>query len=889
MLKEYRILMVEDFPSDAIMAEMELNRSLQNFRTLVVDSENDYLKALDTFAPDLIISDYKLPSFDGLSALKIAQKKIPLTPVIILTGSMNEDTAVECMRAGAADYVIKEHIKRLGPAVISALEQKDIKLENLKKTEQLISSEKMYHLMFVNNPEPMFIYDSATLAFLEVNHAAIRLYGYSEQEFLDMTIKDIRPAEDVSKLLEFLKMPRESFYPTQPWRHLKKNGDMIIVEITSHGIKYNDRPARHVLIKDITQQKKAEEALIYNEKKYHALIENSFDAILLTSPDGVIYEGNPAACNMFGYRLDEFPLLLRENLVDTSDPRFSVLIEERKKAGKARGELNFIRKDGSIFTVEITSAIFEDSNKQLKSSMIIRDMTERKIAEEELRQSEERFRSLFQENLSVMLLLEPVTGNIVDVNEAAVKYYGWTREQLLQMKIHDINTMDHGPWYDFINSATIKQSQYELIHRRADGNQCDVEVFSSAIRIKGEDFLHLIIHDISEKKRLINELIDAKRKSEESDKLKTAFLHNISHEIRTPLNAIVGFSSILVNPEVPANKRKEFIEIINVSNDQLLSIISGILALSTLEAGQEHLEEKEANLNDILHQVYKQFQITHRSPDISFSYYTALHDDTANILTDPVKLMQILVNLVGNALKFTVRGIVRFGYRLSADQISLCVEDTGIGIPEDMHELIFERFRQVDNSATRKYGGAGLGLALSKGYIEMMGGLIELKSEPGKGSQFTFTIPYKPLIQPGLINDSGLQEIKLPPGKTILVAEDEINNFLLIREMLSALNVKVIHAKNGLEALRLCEKDNLPDLVLMDIKMPVMDGIEAIMKIKELRPGLPIIALTAYVLETEKNRILQSGCDDYLEKPVNNRVLKQILSRYLKSHKGREK
>jgi PAS domain S-box-containing protein len=257
MDNEYRILIADDFPADAFLAEIELRRFLKNFRTMLVESERDYIKALDTFVPDLIISDYQMPDFDGLSALKIAQEKTPLTPVIIFTGSMNEDTAVECMRAGAADYVIKEHIKRLGPAVISALEQKQIKRESQRKTELLISNEKMYHLMFVNNPQPMFIYDCETLAFIEVNQAAIELYGYTESEFLKMTIKEIRPAEDIPKLLKMLEVTGEINRNTSFWRHLKKNGDMILVDINSHGIIHNERPARHVLIKDITQQKKA--------------------------------------------------------------------------------------------------------------------------------------------------------------------------------------------------------------------------------------------------------------------------------------------------------------------------------------------------------------------------------------------------------------------------------------------------------------------------------------------------------------------------------------------------------------------------------------------------------------------------------------------------------
>jgi PAS domain S-box-containing protein len=636
MAEEYRILIVEDVPADAALAKYELKRVLPLFTTRIVDTETSYLEAIETFRPDLIISDFQMPEFDGLTALRIAMQLTPITPVIILTGSLNEDTAVECMKAGASDYVIKEHNKRLGQAVIHALEQKKIRLEKNK-------------------------------------------------------------------------------------------------------------------------------------------------------------------------------------------------------------------------------------------------------SEEALKQSEERFRNLFQNNLSVMLLVDPDTGRIMDSNYSAEQFYGWTHEQLLNMRIQDINTLNEAIAEDLQRAKAQKQIHFEFRHKLADGSTRDVEVFSSKITIQEKDYLHSIIHDITEKKKIFEELSAAKEKAEEADRLKTAFLHNISHEIRTPLNAIVGFSSILGNPELTADKRKDFLDIINTSNDQLLSIISGIIALATLEAGQEQIAEKETDINLVLLNVYEQFLVSHIPADVTFSYHPALPDELALVYIDPVKLMQILVNLVGNALKFTHKGKVRFGYTLIGSKLRFFIEDTGIGIPEEMHELIFERFRQVDNTATRKYGGTGLGLALSKGYVELLGGSIALTSEPGKGSFFSFTLPYKPVIKTSTTvnGDSIVSKIMLPSEKTILVAEDEHNNFLLINELLTSLQLKVIHVENGLEAVNICAGGNLPDLVLMDIKMPVMDGIKATKKIKKLNPGLPVVALTAYALEVEKKRIFESGCDDYLEKPIQHQALVETLLKYL--------
>jgi PAS domain S-box-containing protein len=254
-----------------------------------------------------------------------------------------------------------------------------------------------------------------------------------------------------------------------------------------------------------------------------------------------------------------------------------------------------------------------------------------------------------------------------------------------------------------------------------------------------------VSRDITEIKKFQDELLKAKEKAEESDVLKTAFIQNISHEIRTPLNAITGFASFLVKPDLPTEKKMEFIRIINLSCDQLISVITGIISLSTLDAGQEKIIEKKTTLNALLKDIYNQFIINHECEKVTLSYHSDLSDELSTVIIDSVKLTQILINLVGNALKFTSEGSVKFGFTLSENIIEFFVSDTGIGIPKEMHNLIFERFRQVDNSSTRRYGGNGIGLTISKGYVEMMGGTINVTSNPGSGSLFSFRLPYRPV------------------------------------------------------------------------------------------------------------------------------------------------
>ncbi len=260
---------------------------------------------------------------------------------------------------------------------------------------------------------------------------------------------------------------------------------------------------------------------------------------------------------------------------------------------------------------------------------------------------------------------------------------------------------------------------------------------------------------------------------------------------------------------------------------------------------------------------------------MTLSLKTVLADDEAMVISDATKLTQILTNLVGNALKYTQQGYVNFGYTIKDNQLEFYVEDSGIGIPVDMHEKIFDRFRQVETTVAREFGGSGLGLSISKAYVEMLDGNMWLTSELDKGSVFYFTIPYKSAKPKQLSDIPSILELNFQSDttKTLLIAEDEDSNFMLMKEMLSDSGLNIIRAVNGLEAVELCKSNPDSDLVLMDIKMPEMDGYEATTRIKEFRPDLPIIAQTAYTTEADRMKALACGCSDFISKPVNKNLL----------------
>ena len=383
------------------------------------------------------------------------------------------------------------------------------------------------------------------------------------------------------------------------------------------------------------------------------------------------------------------------------------------------------------------------------------------------------------------------------------------------------------------------------------------------------------------------ELYRAKEHAEESDRLKTAFLQNISHEIRTPMNGIMGFAEMLNRPGLSDKKRRSFTSIINNSANQLLSIVTNILTISSIDARQERVSNAPVCVNNIIVDLLAIFKSQASSQNLSLYAKQPLTDQQSEIIADETKITQVLSNLLTNALKFTHQGFIEFGYILqdikdynnekqkAAAELKFYVKDTGIGIPANLHDKIFERFRQVDLEVSKRRGGSGLGLSISKGFVELMDGELWVESDSGKGSAFYFTIPYIP------VNDSkeNATASNVNNGKTVLVAEDEEYNYLLIEEYLIDMDLNLIHAKDGAEAVDICNNTTI-DLVLMDIKMPIMDGHTAALKIKETFPGLPVIAQSAYALEHEKLKF-GAAFDEYLTKPINEKDLRNKLMNIL--------
>jgi signal transduction histidine kinase/CheY-like chemotaxis protein len=372
------------------------------------------------------------------------------------------------------------------------------------------------------------------------------------------------------------------------------------------------------------------------------------------------------------------------------------------------------------------------------------------------------------------------------------------------------------------------------------------------------------------------ELKRAKDQAEESDRLKSAFLANLSHEIRTPMNAIIGFADLLNINELDDKTRKKYTHIIKNSGKYLLSIISDIVEISHIEAGQVELNETEIDLHEFLEDVYNTFKVSvSKNKNLVINLVKEKTRFSNKIKTDEVKLRQILMNLLNNALKFTERGEISFGYLISDNaEITFFVKDTGIGIAPENHEIIFERFRQIDKGKSEINTGSGLGLSITKAYVELMGGTIKLISDLGRGTEFKITFPYFQQNSQPKENKKEVidQPIHVNGKRVIVVAEDDDINWYYIEEILSRYNYKLIRAENGKEAVDLCRENENVDVVLLDIKMPVMDGYEALEEIRKINPKLPVIAQTAYALPNDVEK-MKTYFDDYITKPINRQLL----------------
>jgi PAS domain S-box-containing protein len=1016
MKTKIRILHVDDNIHDRILVKDALMKENRGFEVVEADNREKFEEYLEKENFDLVLSDFNILGFDGLQVLKTVKDKRPELPVIIVTGTGSEEIAIKAMKMGASDYVIKsvKHIKGLAPTIKAVLDHKKTETERKNALNALTESEEKYRQLVTQSPDGIFINDLSG-KFLSVNRAICENLKYTEEELLNTNLQDIIPEKyhSLHKQRMAIILKGEGTNSYAEYEVKGRDGDVHFVEVLSVPYyKGKELIGFQGIARDITERKHMENAIRESEEKYRSIYENSSIAILLTITDGRILSANDNACSLFRMTEKEICEAKREGMVDISDPALQLLLDERVRTGKAKGELTFLRKDGSKFRGEVSSVVFQDKDGNERTSMAIRDLTEqrkaeeslkfrnillstqmevsidgilivdennnivslnrrfveifnipetlidkrddepvlryvtgmirepeqflqrvhylyehkeetsfeelclvdgrvidrnsspmfgsdghyygrlwnfrdvtnRKKAEEKIMKNEARFRSYFESAIAGIAITSPSKGWL-EVNDYLCELLGYSKDEIIKFTWAELTHPDdlNIDLENFNKVMMGKIDAYSIEKRfiRKDGQVVWTNMSVRCVRLTDGtvEYFVALLFDISKRKKFEDELIRSKIKAEESDKLKTAFLHNISHEIRTPMNAIIGFSALLSEPGLDEPSKLSFIDVITQSSNHLLDIINDIIEISNIEAGISKISKNEVRINSIIEQLKTQFSPKAVEKGIELNTNTPLADDTAIIQTDCTKLQQIYSNLLSNAFKFTQKGRIEFGYTFSERLLNFYVSDTGIGISDDQHEKIFDRFYQVEHQMARHFEGTGLGLSISKAYVEILGGRIWVESEPGKGSTFYFSLPFNQPESNHRDNLTFIKEVKFNKPLTILVAEDNDANFKLIEMYLADPVFSLIYAKNGFEAVKHCESEQKIDLVLMDLKMPEMDGYLATEKISKLRPGLPVIAQTAFVTDTDK--ALNSGCVDILTKPFRKIELLQIINKHL--------
>jgi len=662
------------------------------------------------------------------------------------------------------------------------------------------------------------------------------------------------------------------------------------------------------------EHNQAEEALKESEERFRTLFENSTIGIYRTTPDGQILLANPTLIKLLGY--SSFEELAGRNLAEGG---FELSYERThfmniiKREGEVKGlESAWTRMDGTtVFISESARGINDKEGKIIYYDGIVEDITLRKQAEEMLRKSEQMLQMVL-DNFPGVVFWKDRHSNYLGCNQSFATGAGlnspaeivgktdlnlpWASTEAISYRKDDLDVMESGKgrlhitemqhqsdgkviWLDTSKFA-LRDSLGQVIGVIGVSNDI------SMLKMAEQELINTnkeLAYQNNEKEKRAIELIIAKEKAEESDRLKSAFLTNMSHEIRTPMNGILGFTELLREPNLTSDEQQDYIQTIQISGTRMLNTINNIVDVSKIESGLTKVDIKETNINEKIEFTYKFFKPEIEIKGLQFLVKKGLPSKEAIIKTDNEKVYGILTNLIRNAIKFTYEGSIEFGYEKKGEYLEFFVKDTGVGVPQRQHQMIFERFRQGSESHNRGYEGSGLGLSIAKSYVEMLGGKIWVESEEGKGSIFYFTIPYNAVSEEKIeiVNAVSTEhkEVQAKNLKILIVEDDEIS-YSFLTKTLQKISKEVLHAITGVQAVEACRNNPDINLVLMDIRMPQMDGNEATRQIRQFNTDVIIIAQTAYGFSGDRERAIEAGCNDYISKPIKSTLLYELIKKH---------
>ena len=783
------ILLIEDNSTDADLTQRGLMRAIPDIQiSIAVDLKQARKILSNGITFDLAVLDMQLPDGNGLDLLmEIREKDLDL-PVIVLTGSGNEEVASAALKAGADDYILKnmDCINKL-PDII------DFVIKNHKRS--VLTNSEFIELLYIEHHS------------LDIDLTKRHLNRYAPK--IHMTT--LPTAQEALDLL-----------PNTPAYICKY--DIILLDYRLPGLNALEftkiiRQERKlqipiILITGQGNEEVAIQALKLGVNEYLVKREN----YLLRLPDMILHE------------YQHYQLMLKQIALAESESKYRLLAENS-------GDV--------IFTLDM------DLNYTYVSPSVykLRGYTPVEVMHQH-----------------IFHTLTPAS------NEKALL--------AISEKLSSLTSQ---------LSGGVEPIIIELELLKKDQTTVWTEVMASLILDEDNKPKSIlgVTRDISQKKKYEEELILAKEKAEESDRLKSAFLANMSHEIRTPMNGILGFTELLLDPDLDSEEKRNYIEMVQKSGQRMLNTVNDIVEISKIEAGMVSLNMAETNINEVMLELTQFFVSEAAAKGLTLTLEEILPEANTTIITDTLKFASILSNLIKNAIKYTDRGSITIGCSLVNKLLEFYVSDTGIGIPDNRLSAIFDRFVQADIGNRRAFQGSGLGLSIAKANVEMLGGSIWVESVVDKGSCFRFTLPCRQVSNQKIADlpNSSVVEIaerasgKLSGLKILIAEDDDVSERLLTIEMKN-FGREILKAGNGKMAVEICQNNPDIDLVLMDLKMPIMNGLEATRQIRQFNKRVIIVAQTAYGLSGDRDKTIEAGCNDYISKPIHKETLLAMIEKY---------
>ncbi|MDD5717383.1 MAG: PAS domain S-box protein [Sulfuricurvum sp.] len=793
-----------------------------------------------------------------------------LTGRTILFKNMSQTLSVEIERS----KILEENLKHSNEDLENRVHERTQSLSEMNSALKKAEEKFKGYLELASDGIHILDQDGNVV---ECSRSFAESIGYSYEEALRLNVKDwdavIAPDQLIPTIRELFVSPR-----TFETKHKRKDGTFIDVQINAKGIELDGETYLYASARDISE-------LILAENKFHTIFEESLDGIALLDIDTQTFiDCNTKTLQMYGYSEEEFKRITPKEM-DVLHDEEQIRSSQQKilEQGWDRFTTRHKTKSGDILDIVVSARPIE-LGKQKVLYISFHDITE-------LKELEESYKDFFN-SVKHAMYVQDFEGRFIDVNDGFLKMHGYNRDEILGRSIDMIVSSEDTPLLHehFASAVSGTPQRFEIMSTKKNGEIFPKEISFVRGKYLNTEAIIAVGIDITERKRLEQDLVEAKESAEKAANAKSEFLANMSHEIRTPLNGVTGMIDLALRTRLD-DKPKEYLNKAHQSSKALLNVINDILDFSKIEAGKLDIETRPFVLMETLESIRVMFEYPMGEKSIHFAIQ--VHPDVPEVLNgDSLRLTQILNNLIGNAVKFSQNGAITLGIKPIAFQngslkLLFSVRDTGIGMSKETQEKLFRSFTQSDASTTRKYGGTGLGLAITKHLVELMGGDIWVESTLGEGSTFSFTLQMELPSETEKTEVLGeLSQSTEAQGRfnaSVLLVDDNEINLLVGEEILKEYGLSVDMAKDGIEAVEKVRSTPYA-MVFMDLHMPNMDGFEASRQIRHFNPDIPIIALSAAVMENDRKMANDAGMNNHLCKPIETKALEEILGRYLQQN-----